>query len=318
MKFTSYAFFFLFLFLFGFSWKENPKKPVFTKVQLGKKLFFDPILSIDQSISCASCHKPEFAFADSAAFSTGIYGRKTGRNTPSILNMSGRDVFFYDGRAKTLEAQTLMPIQHPDEMGLPIPEAVKRLNASPTYKNLFHKIYKKAPSAKLLADAIAAYERTLETSNTDWDIYAKGNYSVLNAAAKRGKKVFMEDGKCFDCHFGPDFTGDEFRNIGLYDDKALTDKGRYNFTKNPQDLGKFKVPGLRNIALTGPYMHNGMFKTLKEVIEYYDNPSKFVAHPINPDSLLAKPLNLTDAQKSDLEQFLLALTDHSIAKGSRK
>jgi cytochrome c peroxidase len=127
--------------------------------------------------------------------------------------------------------------------------------------------------------------------------------------AVKGREIFMQKGKCFDCHFSPDFTGDEFRNIGLYNEKNFNDKGRFGQTLNPQDLGKFKVPGLRNVAVTAPYMHNGQFKTLREVIDYYDNPDAFVPNSINRDSLLARPLGLSEEEKSQLLAFLQALTD---------
>ena len=131
----------------------------------------------------------------------------------------------------------------------------------------------------------------------------------MNESAVRGRMVFLNKGKCFDCHFGPDFTVDEFRNIGLYDGEGYNDRGRFEITKDSTDLGKFKVPGLRNIAVTAPYMHDGSFKTLREVIDYYDRPTDFVAHSINQDPLLSEPLNLTEQEKVDLENFLIALTD---------
>ena len=139
----------------------------------------------------------------------------------------------------------------------------------------------------------------------------------MSTAAIRGREVFMsKKAKCFDCHFSPDFTGDEFRNIGLFDKNQFLDKGRFEVTKDSADLGKFKVPGLRNVAVTPPYMHNGMFSTLEEVVEYYDNPTKFVAHSINADSLLQKPLGLTVQEKSDLVEFMKALTDFRFIKSN--
>jgi len=200
-----------------------------SKEELGKKLFFDPILSLDQSISCASCHKPEFAFADNQALSLGVDDSLGVRNTPSVMNMLSRPYFFYDGRSATLEAQAIGPIENP-----------------------------------------------------------------------------------FDCHFGPDFTGDEFRNVGLYDGVTLVDQGRFDITNDSTDLGKFKVPGLRNVALTAPYMHNGMMETLEEVIDFYSNPYEFVATPINMDTTMLEPLNFTDQQKTDLVNFLHSLTDMNI------
>ena len=136
----------------------------------------------------------------------------------------------------------------------------------------------------------------------------------ISESAKRGHQLFVgQKAKCFDCHFGPDFTGDEFRNIGLYDGGRDNDKGRYNVTQDENDLGKFKVPGLRNVAVTAPYMHDGSFKTLREVLEFYNDPYKFVEHPINIDTLMIEPLGLTDQELTDLENFLLTLTDDQFA-----
>jgi cytochrome c peroxidase len=283
--------------------------PVYTKEALGKKLFSEKILSKDSTVSCASCHKPNFAFADTTAFSTGIEGKLTKRNTPSVLNMKNRPYFFWDGRAVSLEEQALMPIQNPDEMGLPIDEAVKRLNQSAEYKTLFKKIFKQAPTAKNLAAAFAAYEKTLETVDSKFDDWSN-NLKKLTAQEERGRGLFVGDkAKCFDCHRMEDFTTDEFKNIGLYNEKELNDSGLFNITKKETDKGKFKIPGLRNIGLTAPYMHNGMFKTLEEVVEYYNNPIKFVKDGINTDELLQQPLGLTEKEKKDLVAFLKTLTD---------
>ncbi len=291
----------------SFSYYAN--NDVITKAALGKKLFAEKILSKDSSVSCASCHKPQFAFADTTAFSTGIGGKRTNRNTPSVLNMKNRPYFFWDGRAASLEEQALMPIQNTDEMNLSIAEAVQRLNASPVYKSLFLKIFKQAPNAKNLAAAFAAYERTLETVDSKFDDWSN-NLKKLTASEERGRQLFIGDkAKCFSCHSMEDFTTDEFRNIGLYNEKDLSDAGLYNITKKETDKGKFKIPGLRNIAVTAPYMHNGMFKTLEEVIDYYNNPAQFVKDGINTDTLLKKPLYLTDKEKKDLVAFLKTLTD---------
>jgi cytochrome c peroxidase len=280
-----------------------------TVEDLGARLFFDPILSEDSTISCGSCHLPAFAFADTTPFSKGVGGRTGRRNTQSITNMSSREHFFYDGRAATLEQQIMMPVLDSLEMRSSPTLIETRLRRHPEYAILFQQLFQLPPSTELVSQAIAAYVRTLETSNTPFDRYMRNKPNPMSAAAVRGRRIFMNKGKCFDCHYTPDFTGDEFRNIGLYDEKTLKDKGRYDQTKDPTDLGKFKVPGLRNVAKTAPYMHNGMFKTLEEVIEYYDTPDKFVPNPINRDSLLAKPLELTDEEESDLKAFLEALTD---------
>lgn len=282
---------------------------------MGKKLFSEKILSRDSSVSCASCHIPTYAFADTVAFSIGIGGKLTKRNTPSVLNMKNRPYYFWDGRASSLEEQSLMPIQNPDEMGLPVDEAVKRLNQSWVYKQLFQKIYGQKPSAKNLAQAFSAYEKTLETVDSKFDDWSN-NLKKLSPSEERGRELFVGDkAKCFDCHRMEDFTTDEFKNIGLYNGKELNDAGLFNITHKETDLGKFKTPGLRNIAVTAPYMHNGMFKTLEEVVEYYDDPKKFVANPINMDDALKQPLGLTDKEKKDMVAFLKTLTDKKYLRG---
>lgn len=285
-----------------------------TKAALGKKLFNDKILSKDNTISCASCHLPENGFSDTIAFSKGIEGRVTIRNTPSVLNMKNRPYFFWDGRAASLEEQALMPIAHPDEMGLPIKEAVARLNASSEYRKLFMRVFKQLPNSKNLGAAFAAFERTLETDSSRFDAYMD-DMIAFTESEERGRKLFISDKtKCFDCHRGPDFTDDQFKNIGLFDGYALNDSGRYLITRKKEDLGKFKTPGLRNIALTAPYMHNGMFQTLEEVVEYYNNPGAFVLNPINIDSTLSEPLSLSQQEKADLVAFLKTLTDKRFQK----
>lgn len=268
-----------------------------TKAALGKQLFSEKLLSKDSSVSCASCHKPQYAFADTTAFSIGINGKLTHRNTPSVLNMKNRPYYFWDGRAASLEEQSLMPIQNPDEMGLPIDEAVNRLNQSAVYKNLFQIVFHQKPSAKNIAAAFAAYEQTLETVDSKFDDWSN-NLKKLTAQEERGRELFIGDkAKCFDCHKMEDFTTDEFKNIGLYNERELNDPGLFNITKKETDKGKFKIPGLRNIAVTAPYMHSGMFKTLEEVVDYYNDPQKVVANPVNIDDALKKPLGLTDKEK---------------------
>ena len=291
------------------SFFEKENADIITKKDLGKKLFSEKILSKDSSVSCASCHIPNFAFADTVSFSVGIEGKLTKRNTPSVLNMKNRPYYFWDGRAASLEEQALMPIQNPDEMGLPIDEALKRLNQSREYSLLFQKIFGQKPTAQNLAAAFSAFEKTLETVDSKFDDWSN-NLKNLTAAEERGRQLFVGDkAKCFDCHSMEDFTTDEFKNIGLYNGKELNDAGLFNLTNKETDMGKFKTPGLRNIAVTAPYMHNGMFKTLEEVVEYYNNPQKFVTNSINIDDALKTPLSLTEKEKKDIIAFLKTLTD---------
>jgi cytochrome c peroxidase len=282
--------------------EEPNKEKITTESQLGERLFFDPILSRDSSISCASCHKPEFAFADNSATSKGVFGRTGTRNTPSAMNQSDRNV---------LEEQALGPIENPVEMDLPLSIAIKRLLKNKEYLEAFQYVYGEVPSKELLGQAISSFEQTLETGKSVFDKYmSESDTTLMSASAKRGLTIFNTKGKCFDCHFGVDFTGnDRFKNIGLYNGNDLNDEGRFAISGNPKDLGSFKVPGLRNIAQTAPYMHNGQLKTLREVIDYYDTPDKFVANSINRDTLLKAPLGLTETEKKDLENFLLSLSD---------
>lgn len=294
---------------------KTEKVIINTKIDLGKKLFFDPILSLDKSISCASCHQPQFAYADNKAFSLGVNDSLGGRNTPSVMNMLSRPFFFHDGRAASLEQQAIMPIENPVEMNLSFTEAIKRVNEDEEYFNLFKQLYKAEPNTENITNALAEFQRSLESDGSaPHDLWMNDtDTNAMSISQQRGRDIFLSDEfKCFDCHFGPDFTGDQFRNIGLYDNVKLTDKGRFDVTNDSNDLGKFKTPGLRNIALTAPYMHNGMFNTLEEVIDFYSNPYDFVENPINLDSVMIEPLNLSDEQKTDLVNFLHSLTDENI------
>jgi cytochrome c peroxidase len=314
MKTVGLSFIFIFITgLIGISFIDN-EPPHFSKKKLGELLFNEKMLSKDSTVSCASCHRPAYAFADSTAFSTGINQHLTKRNTPSVLNMKSRPYYFWDGRASSLNEQALMPIQNADEMGLPIPEALERLRASPFYNNYFRKVYKQEPNAENLAQAFAAYENTLETEESKLDLWGD-NKIKLTAAEERGREIFVGDkSKCFNCHLFEDFTNDEFKNIGLFNGKDLNDSGRYAITKNKSDIGKFKTPGLRNVAITAPYMHNGMFATLEEVVDYYNDPRKKIPNAIDIDTSLQKPLGLTNQEKKDLVAFLKTLTDKRFEK----
>lgn len=292
----------------------NSSEPA-TKESLGEMLFSDPILSGNRKISCSSCHKAEFAFADTIAISPGVSGRTGTRNAPSVMNSALQASFFWDGRASTLEQQALLPVANPVEMNLPIALAIKRLNRDKKYRKAFYRVFNQYPNATNLALALAAFERTLETSNSPFDDWRlTDNENAVSTSVKRGFLLFNGKARCFQCHFGPDFNNSEFRNIGLFDGKLLTDSGRVVLTKKKTDLGKFKIGPLRNIALTAPYMHNGRFKTLREVIDYYNDPDKIVPHSIGRDPLLSTPINLSVQEKEDIEEFLKSLTDKRFIK----
>jgi cytochrome c peroxidase len=289
---------------------EKPIYPPKSKMELGRVLFFEKALSLDSSISCASCHLPAFAFSDTQIFSKGVGGKFGLRNTPSVMNVKARDLFFYDGRAKDIFDQVHFPVEDQNEMNIDFNMLVQRLQASPRYLTFFKQLYQSLPNRENIADAIAQFEMSLESSETPFDRFMNGDESALNASEQRGRELFLSDKtKCFDCHFGPDFTGDEFKNIGLFDGQFLNDSGRFTVTKNNEDVGKFKVPGLRNVGVTGPYMHNGQFKTLEEVVAFYSNIYEIVGNPVNLDSTLIKPLNLSTQEQLDLVNFLKTLTD---------
>jgi len=177
------------------------------------------------------------------------------------------------------------------------------------YRQLFQQVYQQNPTGKKLAAALSAFEQTLETVDSKFDDWSN-DMAKLSPQEEAGRKLFVGDkAKCFDCHSMEDFTDDQYKNIGLYNTKELNDAGRFNFSKKDSDLGKFKTPGLRNVAVTAPYMHNGMFATLEQVIEYYNNPAAFVTGAINIDPALQQPLGLTQKEKKNLVAFLKTLTD---------
>lgn len=302
------------LYLCSVMWLAFSPPPDFTdmsEAEMGRKLFLDKRFSKNYSISCADCHLPVNAFSDTTALSKGFEGKNTVRNAPPLTNLSGRPYFFWDGRSPSLEDQVLQSIQHPVEMGLTLKELNKRLRADHFYVKWFKKHFGKLPDVYLAARAIAAFERTLETGNAPIDRFMDGDSAAISISAMRGREIFTEKGKCFKCHFTPDFTGDEFKNIGIFNGKTLNDSGRFSVTKKTEDMGKFRVPGLRNVSLTAPYMHNGIFKTLAQVIDYYNDPAAVVPDAINRDTMLNGRLNLTSQEKADLLAFLQTLTSVS-------
>ncbi len=278
------------------------------EVELGRKLFFDPILSKNRSLSCAGCHIPNRAFSDTMPLSRGFDGGLTLRNTPGLVSASSRTLMFWDGRAENLEAQVIHPLTHPVEMGMNAADMEKRLRNDPAYKAAFRHIYRAVPSVALLSKAIAAYERSLEWYDAPFDRFMFGDTNAMSPAAQRGRDLFIGKAGCFDCHFSPDFTADEYRNIGLFNGKNWNDSGRIRISGKPEDLGSFRVPGLRNLSLTAPYMHNGAFPTLEAVVAYYNKPDDHVPDAINRDALIKPNLNLKAEEQADLVAFLKALT----------
>jgi cytochrome c peroxidase len=310
--------------------KDNPMTP--EKIELGKMLYFDPRLSGDASTSCATCHDPKHAFSKRQEMSPAYPGNKHFRHSPTVLNSAFNSLQFWDGRVKSLEEQAEKPIASPFEMNMNYDLLVERLNAIPQYVELFKKAFpnEKDPiNIKNIAKAISAFERTLITPNSLFDRYMRGDKNAMTEQQIKGMQLFVGKANCIQCHNGPNFTDNKFHVTGVpknpvEDDPMVAatryfvlksngikdyrnydrDLGLFFITQNPKDKGAFKTPTLRNIALTPPYMHNGVFKTLDEVIEFYNKGGGNVP---NKDPRL-KPLNLTQEEKEALKAFLMALT----------
>ncbi|CAG0942006.1 Cytochrome c551 peroxidase [Candidatus Brocadiaceae bacterium] len=317
--------------------EDNPLTKA--KIDLGKKLFFDKRLSADDTISCATCHDPGKGFADGKAIAIGIKERKGTRNSPTVLNAAFFDTQFWDGRVITLEEQAKQPIINPNEMGMPSHDAlVGKISNIPEYKTSFKAVF---GTDKITIDhiamAIASFERTLNTFNTPFDRFIAGEKDAISASAQRGWKLFQGKARCITCHeFNrsyPFFTNNKFHNVGvamkgkdfgslarkaassgadpfvLAQEEASAELGRYLVTKEPKDIGAFKTSGLRNIALTAPFMHDGSEPTLESVVEFYNKGG--ISNP-NLDGGI-RPLNLSEDEKKDLVEFMKTLTSDDLA-----
>ncbi len=280
------------------------------KVRLGRRLFFDPILSADGSVACASCHLPEHGFAGTARVAIGIGGRRTTRNVPSLLNRAYGQAFFWDGREATLEAQALRPIENPDEMGTSVADAVKRLQAHKEYPALFQAAFRDGVTADNLARALASFERVLLVGDSRVDRFRAGDVKALSDAERHGLWLFESRGRCWHCHSGRNFSDEQYHNTGVSWGQAPLDLGRYGRTKQDADRGRFKTPTLRGLTHTAPYMHDGSLATLEEVVEFYNrgggkNPC------LDP---IIQPLGLSKEEVRDLVAFLRALSDSPAKK----
>ena len=242
------------------------------KVELGRLLFFDTRLSADDSVACATCHAPERAFTDNVRVSTGINGRQGTRNTPAVINRIIDAEQFRDGRAATLEEQAKVPLISPLELGMPDYEAVvAKVNGISGYRDLFERAFDREVNIEDLARAIASFERTIVSWNSRWDQFITGDEAVLTDSEMRGLIVFQGKGRCTQCHSGWNLADEKYHNIGIGWDSREPDEGRFAVTKNDRDRGAFRTPTLRDVALTGPYMHDGRFDTLEQVVDYYSN-----------------------------------------------
>lgn len=275
------------------------------KVELGKQLFFDPILSKDNTVSCASCHNPNFAFTDFSRVSRGVEGATGERNSPAIINLAYSNSFFWDGSNPSLEEQAINPIINQLEMASNLADVIRKLEEHPTYPQEFQKVFDGPPTTDRLVKAIASYERTLISASSPYDRYVQGDENALTDSEKRGMDLFFnhERGECFHCHTEPFFTDFSFQNNGLYEE--YRDSGRRRVTGRENDEGKFKVPTLRNIEFTAPYMHDGSMRTLEEVVDHYAKGGN--GH--RNQSVLLDNIVFSDQEKEDLVAFMKALSD---------
>ncbi|MFM7034291.1 MAG: cytochrome-c peroxidase [Planctomycetia bacterium] len=318
----------------GMHQMKGPGKNPMTraKIELGRQLYFDPRLSLDSTISCASCHDPSMGYTAHTKTGVGIKGQKGGRNSPVSFNRILSGAQFWDGRADSLEAQAIGPIQNPIEMGFSHEGVVNRLGEIPVYRKQFEKIFGELTIARV-GEAIAVFERAIVTGPSPYDFneqlrsfegldqhdisedpdlalkYAETKAALekspMSESARRGREIFFtEKGNCSACHVGANLTDEKFHNIGVGMDQPNPDVGRFAISSDPKDTGAFKTPTIRNVALTAPYMHDGSQATLEEVVEWYDKGG----HP-NPNlSDKIRPLNLTADEKADLVEFMKACT----------
>lgn len=298
------------------------------KVALGRLLFFDPVLSAENDIACATCHHPDYGFSDSLARAIGAGGEGIGperqggvglaRNTASLWNVAYATSLFWDGRVDSLEYQALVPLQHVDEMAVTDTETlVAELRDIPAYVDLFDQAFgggEEAVTTNNILFALASFERTLLSQDSPFDRYAAGELDALTASQRRGFTLFRSAAtRCFECHAAPTFATDTFRVIGVPDMYGWPhDRGRAGAVADGAD-GAFKVPTLRNIALSGPYMHNGLFTTLEEVIDFYAAGGGRSLDSVQAENIdpFVRGFTLTEQDKADLIAFLYALTDES-------
>ncbi len=296
--------------------KDNP--PTAETIALGRRLYYDPRLSADNTVACATCHNPKFGFTDGQPVSTGIRGQKGGRSAPSVFNAAYYTVQFWDGRAPSLEKQAEGPVQNPIEMGHTLEGAVKKLAADPSYRAAFERAFGRAPiTYQMVAKSIASFERTVISGNSPFDRYFYGgDKKALSKAARRGLEVFRnpKKGNCATCHTIGEkhalFADNKFHNLGvgaisLPDRVELGDLGRYQASKKNTDRGAFKTLSLRNVALTGPYMHDGSLKTLKDVVDFYVGGGN--SNPYRDPKIKSLDF-LTGQEREDLVAFMESLT----------
>ena len=283
--------------------------PSEARTELGKKLFFDPRLSGSNWISCASCHNPGLGWSDGLPQAIGHGMGTLKRSTPTIVNVGFNNIQMWDGRFSTLEQQALGPIQDKGEMNQDLAGLVTKLSAIDGYRQEFDEAYSgEGISASTIAKALAAFERTILCGESSFDRWRKGDKEAISESAKHGFALFETKAKCTTCHEGFNFTDNGFHNIGVKPTKDEDDLGRFAVKKVAINKGAFKTPTLRDVALTAPYMHNGLYRTLEDVVEHYDRGGD-VTDNLSPNM---SPLNLSAQEKADLVAFMKTLTGKPI------
>jgi cytochrome c peroxidase len=285
---------------------DNPQDAA--KIALGRQLFFDKRLSIDGSVSCASCHDPRKAFTDQRATSIGIKGQLSERNAPSLLNAAFLKTAMFDAHLQTLELQVIVPIQEPVEMGHNMKNLIKQLRQIPEYQAAAQTIFGRDFDAWVLTRSISAFERSLLSMNAPFDQFMAGNTKAISKEQQAGWKLFSEKLFCTKCHPAPYFTTFEAANNGLYKSyEGKTDQGRFRIHHDSSEIGTFKIPSLRNLPLTFPYMHDGSLQTIEAVLAHYQKGG--AKHPLQNKALV--PFELTKSEKQQLLAFFNALVDTS-------
>ena len=285
---------------------DNPQNA--EKIALGRKLFFDKRLSLDGSISCASCHDPQKAFSDQRSKSIGINGQLSERNAPSILNAAFLKTAMFDAHLATLELQAIVPIQEPVEMGHNMKILIKQLRQIPEYQAAAQAIFGRDFDAWVLTRSLAAFERSLLSMNAPFDQYMAGNKKAMNKEQLAGWRIFSDELYCTKCHPAPYFTTYEAANNGLYASyEGKTDQGRFRIHHDSLDIGKFKIPSLRNLPLTYPYMHDGSINSMEAALEHYQKGG--AGHPLQDPRILS--FELSPKEKAQLLAFFNALVDTS-------
>ncbi|WP_231756719.1 cytochrome-c peroxidase [Lignipirellula cremea] len=281
--------------------RENP--PSAAKISLGRELFFDARLSRNDRVSCASCHEPNKGFSNGGRFGKGIRDQRSTRNVPSLINVGYSHPLFWDGRSATLEEQALLPIQNAAEMDMPLEVLEKKLHGVAEYRRQFAQVFDGAVTAARIGQALAAFQRTIVSTDTPLDRYVGGDRTALTPRATKGMQLFFGRARCSICHKGPELTDNRFHNIGTVDPEIPDDSGRRAVTGRAEDQGAFRTPQLREVARTAPYMHSGKFQTLSEVVEHYNFGGVTDTANDHRDEIL-EVLYLSEDEVEDLVAFL--------------